>query len=90
MNKLNDGDVMKHQIPMTQELFEQCIAYCAQIEAYDQLSCFLNEYPEFSNEYVRKREEKLSEVNLPGLSEKREKEMLENIHKEIKKRRGEK
>lgn len=53
------------QIPMTQELFEKCVDHCVMIDAQFTLNSLLNKYPEFSNEYVRKEEKKILDVELP-------------------------
>lgn len=44
------------QIPMTQELFEQCIEHCAAIDAQLTLNDLMTQYPEFLAEYIKKEE----------------------------------
>lgn len=70
---------IEHQIPMTRELFEQCIEHCLQIEAYYRFGKLLEEYSEFSDKYVEEKE--LSKLDLPSLSKEEAKKMLENIYK---------
>lgn len=62
-----ENAAIEHQIPMTQELFEQCVDHCTQIGAYFRMTCLLNEYPEFAEEYARKIEEEVenSDVEMP-------------------------
>lgn len=58
-----ENAAIEHQIPMTQELFGQCV----EIGAYFRLTCLLNEFSYFANEYVRKIEEEVtdSDIEIP-------------------------
>ncbi len=62
-----ENAAIEHQIPMTQELFEQCVGHCVEIGAYFRLTCLLNEFSYFANEYVRKIEEEVadSDIEIP-------------------------
>lgn len=62
-----ENAAIEHQIPMTQELFEQCVGHCVEIGAYFRLTCLLNEYSYFADEYVRKIEEEVenSDIEIP-------------------------
>lgn len=75
---------IEHQIPMTRELFEQCMEHCLQIGAYYRFGKLLEEYSEFSDEYVEKKEEEFSKRDLPSLSKKEAEKMLRNIYKKSK------
>lgn len=59
-----ENAAIEHQVPMTQELFEQCVDHCVQIGAYFRMTCLLNEYPEFAEEYARKIEEEVEDSNI--------------------------
>ena len=59
-----ENAAIEHQLPMTQELFEQCVDHCTQIGAYFRMTCLLNEYPEFAEEYARKIEEEVEDSNI--------------------------
>ena len=62
-----ENAAIEHQIPMTQELFEQCVGHCVEIGAYFRLTCLLNEFSYFADEYVRKIEEEVenSDIEIP-------------------------
>ncbi len=60
-----ENEAIEHQIPMTQELFEQCTAHCVEIGAMYRLTCLIDEYPEFADEYVRKMEDETAGIELP-------------------------
>lgn len=62
-----ENAAIEHQIPMTQELFEQCVGHCVEIGAYFRLTCLLNEFSYFANEYVREIEEEVadSDIEMP-------------------------
>lgn len=62
-----ENAAIEHQIPMTQELFEQCVGHCVEIGAYFRLTCLLNEYSYYADEYVRKIEEEVenSDIEIP-------------------------
>lgn len=59
-----ENEAIEHQIPMTQELFEQCTAHCEEIGAMYRLTCLIDEYPEFADEYVRKMEEEVEDSGI--------------------------
>lgn len=59
-----ENEAIDHQIPMTQELFEQCVDHCVQIGAYFRLSRLLEEYSCFTAEYVRKIEEEVENSDI--------------------------
>lgn len=62
-----ENAAIEHQIPMTQELFEQCVGHCVEIGAYFRLTCLLNEYFYFADEYVKKIEEEVEngDIEIP-------------------------
>ena len=59
-----ENAAIEHQIPMTQELFEQCVGHCVEIGAYFRLTCLLNEFSYFADEYVRKIEEEVENSDI--------------------------
>lgn len=59
-----ENAAIEHQIPMTQELFEQCVGHCVEIGAYFRLTCLLNEYSYFADKYVRKIEEEVENSDI--------------------------
>ncbi len=59
-----ENAAIEHRIPMTQELFEQCVRHCIQIDAMFRMTCLLNEYPQFTDEYSRKIEAETSKFKL--------------------------
>ena len=86
-----ENAAIEHQIPMTQELFEQCVGHCVEIGAYFRLTCLLNEFSYFANEYVRKIEEEVadSDIEIPESTPEELEASWQRFRAKVKKRYGE-
>ena len=84
-----ENAAIEHQIPMTQELFEQCVDHCIQINAYFRMTCLLSEYPQFTDEYVRKIEEETADFELPKEAEVDIEESLQRFYAKVRAKYGE-
>lgn len=88
-----ENAAIEHRIPMTQELFEQCVRHCIQIDAMFRMTCLLNEYPQFTDEYSRKIEAETSKFKLleetPQKIEERVQKLYEKIIAKYGKEKGE-
>ena len=82
---------IEHQIPMTQELFEQCVGHCVEIGAYFRLTCLLNEYSYFADKYVRKIEEEVenSDIEIPESTPEELEASWQRFRAKVKARYGE-
>lgn len=49
-------DAMFQQIPMTFDLFEQCLVKCVEIDAMEHFFKLMDTYPEFAEKYILKIE----------------------------------
>ena len=82
-----ENAAIEHQIPMTQELFEQITGHCVDIDAQYRLISLLNEYPHFADEYVRKIEAEVAEKDFPEITKEQSDRMGKRICEEIEKRK---
>lgn len=77
-----ENAAIEHQIPMTQELFEQCVRHCVEIGAYIRLTCLLNEYLNFADEYAKKIEEEIVDIKISESAlERFKKRFMETMNK---------
>lgn len=86
-----ENAAIEHQIPMTQELFEQCVGHCVEIGAYFRLTCLLNEFSYFADEYVRKIEEEVenSDIEIPESTPEELEASWQRFRAKVKARYGE-
>jgi len=86
-----ENAAIEHQIPMTQELFEQCVGHCVEIGAYFRLTCLLNEFSYFANEYVRKIEDEVadSDIEIPESTPEELEASWQRFRAKVKERYGE-
>lgn len=80
---------IKDEIPMTQELFEQCTAHCVEIDAMFLLTSLLNEYPEFADVYAGKEEEAAAHIDLPEETPEQLEKRWQELCARIRERYGE-
>lgn len=81
-----ENAAIEHQIPMTQELFEQLTGHCVDIDAQYRLISLLKEYPHFADEYVRKIEAEIAKKDFPEMTQEQSDRLWKRICDGIKKR----
>lgn len=83
-----ENSAIEHQIPMTQELFEQCLSSLVRIGSINGFNRLYDEFPEQAKVFDKKIEEDLKDIELPQYTPEEEQALWEKLKARIREKYG--